>query len=291
MKVNIKNISKDFVNYYEQSREKNFDEKSKLWKVLYEKKNKDIFDAYLKLMRIFDKDYRLENRYEHAFNRYNNDYKNIKKVSENIDKYIIETCDKCNELFNLKNEKLELNFVLLVGLYMVDGWVTEFNNKTTAFFAIEYMKNEDAIKVFLAHEITHNIQNNLIEFGKITLAERLFIEGIAVAASEELCNIKDKAFCIYHNTENANEIVEKCELQWTNVKLDIIDNLDNKSDEYTSKYFGGDTGNENLPKRSGYLYGYNIIKELLKTNSFEELLRWNKEKIICEIKKCIITLK
>lgn len=66
MKINIRNISDQFFNYYEKSKKLTFEDKVKLWKKLYEEPNKDIFDAILNLSHNFDKEYKLEYRYEYA---------------------------------------------------------------------------------------------------------------------------------------------------------------------------------------------------------------------------------
>lgn len=290
MKVKIRDISNDFCEFWDKSKGKSYNEKVKIWKSVYEEPNRDVFDKHLSLARIFKKDFNLEDRYEHSFKKYENCINKVKSINENIEEKIMETCNACMKLFDIGNDSdLELCFVTMVGLYLADGWVSDFKGRPTTFFAMEYMPKPENVNIFLAHEITHCIHNNISEFGNdLTLAERIFIEGFAVTASKKLCEGRDT----YVYIGKSNEWLIRSMESWEYAKQDVIDNLGNKTDEYTSKYFmGEDNKSLKIPARSGYTYGYFLVNKLLEKYTFHEMIKWKSERIIKEVNKEIINLE
>lgn len=289
MVLNIRNICEDFLKYYEAARGKTFEESEKLWKELYEEPNRDILDTYLGILRIFDPNFKLESQYPYAFNRYDEQYEKIKASIKSINGDIIEKCKECKELFKVKDEEdISLTFILFVALYIADGYIIDYKGKPTAFFAVEKLYTGDTLKIFLGHEVTHNIHRQLSGIKeKCTLAENIFQEGLAVAVSEELCKGQKPAYYIYHANRRAEELTEKAQAAWGVMKEHILQDLHKVGDEHGARYFGGDTGYEDVPCRCGYAYGYSVVKRLLEEYTFEELIRWNSERVVEEVERVI----
>ncbi|MPN04575.1 hypothetical protein SDC9_151816 [bioreactor metagenome] len=42
-----------------------------------------------------------------------------------------------------------------------------------------------------------------------------------------------------------------------------------------------------IPKRIGYLIGYKVVSHLSKSHSLDELILWNSERIIEEVKEAV----
>ena len=289
MVLNIRNICEDFLKYYEASRGKTFEEKVKLWKDIYEEPNRDILDTYLSIMRIFDPKFKLESQYPYAFNKYDEHYKEIEESIKSINGDIIEKCKECKELFKVKDEEdVTLTFILFVALYIADGYIIDYKGKPTAFLAVEKLYIGDTLKIFLGHEVTHNIHRQLSGIKEqCTLAEKIFQEGLAVAVSEELCKGHKAAHYIYHANRNAEALAEKAMNGWHVMKEHILKDLHKVGEEHGVRYFGGDTGDEDVTCRCGYAYGYSIVKKLLGQYSFEELVRWNSKRVIEEVERVI----
>lgn len=284
VEINIRDISKEFCKFWDTAKDKSFEEKSKLWKELYEEPNRDVFDNHLSLFRIVVKDFQLEDRYEYSFNRYNKEIENINAISCVIEEKINETVLKCKELFEVsKDNPMVLNFITMVGLYFGDGWVSTFKDKPTTFFAMERMPSPNNLGIFLAHEITHCIHQNLTEFSdELTLAERLFIEGFAVLSSEILN--PGQAPVVYLKLGSDDDAwYELCKKKWQDAKKDIVENLYNTTDEYVAKYFmDGDA-----PTRSGYTYGYFMVKKLSESYPLSDMIQWKRDRMIEEVEKII----
>ena len=168
---------------------------------------------------------------------------------------------------------------------MADGWNTLFKGKSTTFFAVENMPNKkEAVDVFLSHEITHGFHTSLVEFDdKDSLAHSLFLEGFAVAASEYIFKGFDEITYILVGANSQEDIIDKCNKAFSNLKDDIKNNLDNISDEYKALYFGGKS--DRVPYKAGYVYGYHMIKDFLKEYSFSQMIRWDKERVKEEVRK------
>lgn len=286
MKTNILNVTNDFLNYYEIAKDLSYEDKVKVWRELYEDKNMDIFVEALKIAHIFYQDYKLEDSYEYAFENYEKAYNKILNVSEEIDGKILNTVNRCVELFQVKDEEIEsLDYVVFVGLFMADGWNTIVKGKSTTFFAIENMPvKEEVTNIFLAHEITHGFHTSLVKFNdKGSMAESLFLEGFATVASEWIIKGHEEELYLLCGAKEEENWLNKCVASFAKFKDDIKNNLENENDEYRALYFGGRS--EGIPYKAGYVYGYYMIKDLLKEYSFSEMIRWDKERIKDEVRK------
>lgn len=267
----------------------NFQEQKLMWKQLYEIPNKDIFNHLDYIFKLGDKNYSIDRNLQKCFQRYSSCYDNIKVINKVIKQDIDKICKRCSEVFMIND--LKLNFITIVGQFHSNAFVTPFNGKT-AFYFLEMLPEQMYLYIVLAHEITHLFQFSQLNKGdeELTLAEYIFIEGLACFASGIICPGFSKAEYLCFNSES-NQWLTDCEKYLSNVKTEIINNIESTDYFYSRKYFTiySEYGNE-IPKRIGYVLGYDIISYLNKLYSMDKLILWNSNKINKEVKSAILSI-
>lgn len=284
MLIHIRDISGMFCDFWEKSNGLNFEEKRLMWKDFHELPNKDIF-SYLESIKNYSID-----ELEECFKKYAIHYDKITIFSDIIKNNINEICKSCSNIFNINN--LELNFVIMVGQYHADAFATTLFNETTAFYFLEKMPELKYLDIVLGHEITHLFQFSqfIKEEHETTMAENIFMEGLASFASSIICPGFSKAEYLYFNSQS-NQWLLDCKKYLPRLKSEIIDNIENTEDFYCKKYFSeSNEYTSGIPKRIGYLLGYDIIAYLNKYYSLDELIRWNSDKAKVEVRNAILNI-
>jgi hypothetical protein len=200
-----------------------------------------------------------------------------------------KTCKRCSEVYKIT--ELKLNFIVLVGLFKANAFVTSYNDET-AFYFLEKMPDKKHLNILLAHEITHLFQFSQLNDDDYipTLADNIFTEGLACFASSCLCPgfSLSEYICMNFGWEHW---ISKCMAQFNYIKNEVMDNLESKNSEYFTKYFVGDNAVKNsIPTRIGYLIGYYVIEHLNKKYALDEIITWQQERIIKEVKDTVMDI-
>jgi uncharacterized protein YjaZ len=289
MLVKIRDISNMFCTFWENAHILSFEEQKLLWKQLYEAPNKDIFDHFDFIFKLSDNNYSIDNDLKECFKKYPGQYNNIKVLSNVIKGNIDSICKKCSEVFSIND--LELNFITMVGQFHANAFVTPFNG-TTAFYFLEQMPEQKYLKPLLAHEITHlfHFSQLIKEEYEPTIGEHIFMEGLACFTSCIIFPGFSKSEYLCFNSESGQWLLDY-EKYLGKHKTEIINNIESTDYFHFMKYF---TGNSEytcgIPKRIGYILGYDIISYLNKSYSLDELILWNSDRINKEVKDVILNI-
>jgi len=243
------------------------------WNKHYHLKNKDVFDSYLELIRLFVPDAELNQFLEHAIDKYKDEAKGIDQYMHRLDLNLNEVTGELKSLFKIQaNEIADLPVISFIGFYLADGWNIKFKEQATTFFALESIpKDPMSLKLFIAHELTHGIHALLIDFDEHkTLAESLFAEGLAVAASKALQDGFTDSEYLWVGARVPDQWEDACDQALCNNKTELLRDLE-LTEGMTNKYFG--QGSHGFPSKFGYYIGFKLITDLLKTYSFNELIR------------------
>lgn len=120
------------------------------------------------------------------------------------------------------------------------------------------------------------------------LADNIFTDGLACYASSRICPGFSLAEYICMSSGWECWILE-CRKQFSYIKNDIVANLESTDNAYFMKYFIGDnTIKDGIPTRIGYLIGYYVIEYLNKKYTLDEIIAWQQERIIDEVKDAVI---
>lgn len=292
LKLYIKNISKVFCDFWNRAQELEIQEQKLLWEQIYEEPNKDIFDCLSVILSEGDSVFSFDNKLEECLNIYNRCFGSIKEVNRIIDETIESICKKCSELYKI--DDLELHFIIMVGQFFSNAFVAPYKGNNTAFYFLEKMPEQKYTGVLLAHEITHLFHfSQLIHKDKEynpSLAERIFIEGLACFASSRICPNFTLSEYLWFSSSWEQWVID-CKRKMSYFKDEIFNSIESTDFYYFNKYFVGDGKNkEGIPTRIGYLLGYYILENLHKTYSVEEMIRWDSEKIKKEVRSSVLLI-
>lgn len=182
---------------------------------------------------------------------------NIEEVIKNIIKKLETT---------LKIEESEEEIFIIFGFHTTTIYSTEYQKKNVTVLLLESTLGlEENIKMLLAHEYTHWIRKKTFchDIFESCMGERFVTEGIACNFSEKMVpNKKESYYCI----------VPQKTVNWVNQNMKIIDglvkeSLDSNKGMYNFFYMFAKTIPDNMPVRTGYVYGYLKVKKYLKENN------------------------
>lgn len=286
MLINIQNIADAFCDFWEKANKLDQEEKKVLWKEIYEIPNKPIFHHLESIYKTVNSSYNVNDSLEMCSQRYELNYNKINLLSGTIENDLNKICKRCSEIFDIND--LKLNFVTMVGQFNANAFVTPYKG-TTAFYFLEQMPEERYVDILLAHEITHlfHFSKFIGNDSKASLAERIFVDGLACFTSSVICPGFTIAEYLSFD-DRSSQWLRDCEAALPSIKAEVINNIESLDYSYFLKYFSlncEDMGK--IPKRIGYLIGYKVISCLSKTHSLDELILWDSERVIEEVKEAV----
>lgn len=185
----------------------------------------------------------------------------------------------------------DMRWVLLVGLFHADGWLTMVDGTPTCFVAVELLGDLRLAEVLLAHEAAHACHlscapDRLDDLDR--LGHSLFVEGLAVVASARVVpGFAEGTYLWPGRTRTADDTdvatwVAACESAWPDLRTMLLRNLD-RTDEatYAAAFLGGGEPN-GLPIRAGYFAGARLVAALAAEHALADLARWPATRIADE---------
>ena len=280
--IRIRNLSHDFLDFWEEARGKGQDEQLRLWQERYESKHPDLFQVY------FTPPYwgRREDL-PAALQRYAKDVKRIGKTAEKMEKLLPKIAASTLAFFGVDEDAIEIDVILFAGVYHADGFVFAVAGRTTVFLALECLAwhGPGSAELLIAHELSHGMQFALGQRAHSQLAAtftqdplslftrldlRLFAEGFAISASKRIVPGRDEPVYLPYTPK---------QWEWCRANRDRLIEItlrglaENDQDVY-SKLFESRETTEELPcQRIGYYVGYLAIEKLLERYTLQELAK------------------
>lgn len=279
MKINIINIVDSFVNFWENVQDKEIIEQKNLWESDFRNKHKDIFDIYFTNWGSME-------LLENSLNKYPTSIERIKTNANYINTEINVLNKKLENLFG--EDDLEMNLVIMVGLYSSNGWVTNYNGVETVFIAAEFFDNLDYIAILIVHELAHAYYYNKSKMTKQdqNIAVSMFDEGFATFVSEKIFDgLSENEYLWF-----GNEYLELWN-DFNNNEAKVLNFIKNKLNSKDSKtyslLFSMQANSYGMPCRSGYGIGYRFVKRLSEKYPLSQMLEWNNKEISNKMEKTL----
>jgi hypothetical protein len=281
--IRIRNLSQDFLDFWEEARDESQEDQLKLWQELYDSKHPEVFQVY------FGPPYfgRRECLPD-ALQRYAKDVERIGKTAEGIEELLPKIIAGVLSFFALGEDEIEIDVIAFVGIYHASGFVFPVGGRTTVFLALENLAEyeSDRVKIGIAHELSHALQFALGQRAASQLSAafmddplslftridaRLFAEGFAISASRQIIPAQDQPDYLFYTAEqwtwcqaNRNRLVE----------MTLRGLAGDDQEVYTKLFqmFESREGAEGLPyQQTGYYVGYLAIEKLLERYTLREL--------------------
>ena len=276
--IRISDLTQSFFTFWKAAQDKEQAEQLRLWQELYESKHREVFQVY------FSPPYwgQRENLPE-ALKRYEEDNKRIRKIADAVEELVSKIVPKVLTAFDTREDEVEIDVIIFVGTYGVDGFCFPVADRWTIFLALERLSYYgDAIRPLVAHELSHGFYFELggkahpAPFTKIMkdpsfffrVAPGLFMEGLAVAASKRIVpGLEERTYLLYTPKQ-----WEWCQENRATLMALVLNELENQDQEAYFKFFTTGKPAEELPyPRAGYYIGYLAIEQLLNQHSLREL--------------------
>lgn len=260
---------------------KSANKKFQLWKKLFERSHKDIFNTYY---RWGHKKY-----WPITFKNYDKKYKpKCIKINEVETKKLIPQV--LNKLSKVIKSRGSLPIMLFVGLSLTNGFVDKYKKKYTTFLNLEQYDDSFTLKVFLAHELTHciHLQNNPSIYywhgNKVNWYNALVLEGVATYLTKKILKISsaDALWGNYLNKKERADFVQWCEKNKVKLKQQLLRQID-KTKKEESQFFGGKKPRGCPYYRTGYFLGLDLVENLLQKMKLKEVIMLKGAKLRKEI--------
>ena len=288
MSVHIRDVTPDFLEFWRSARNQPASVKEQLWLDLYENPNRALLEIYFSR-------YGRRTNLESALQRYDEAVDDIRSISPKVRSIIEQIAPKCAELFEQSVYKLP--FVLMVGVFNSDAWVTELDGQATTFMALEVESNRrlSSLAITVAHEIAHSFhaQCSSLKQDTTTVGEGLLLEGLAVLSSMRLAPGSPEIDYLWPGGEqtvtgqDCHDWLHECRSNQRYICEQLLEDFERSDeDRYASYYFSRlQTQREGIPLRVGYVIGYELIRALHKEHTIAELARWSPGRVMAETRQ------
>ncbi|MEM7111064.1 MAG: DUF2268 domain-containing putative Zn-dependent protease [Chloroflexota bacterium] len=290
IRLEINNICPDFVDFWAEARDQKPSLQKKLWHERYRQRHEAIFDVYFsRYGRLSSLDTALL-QFEATANK-------VQQLAPQLTQQIERLAQASAQLFAA--DRADLQFVLLVGLFNSDAWVTELNGRLTTFLALEAKTNSrlSVLEVTIAHELAHAFHGELsqLKMNSTMVGEGLFLEGLAVLASTILVPERKTAdyLCPGGNQtatgQDCAAWLAECKAQMPFLRQRLLQDLKISDENVYASYFWNRPQSQQagIPLRSGYVVGYQLVKALHSRYSIAEMARWSPQQTIFEIRHAL----
>ncbi len=278
--IRIRDLSRDFLKFWDAAQGKEQEEQLKLWWEMYESKNPEVFGVY------FSAPFwgRRENLPK-ALPGYGKDSEKIAKAAGKTAELIPKIVKGALTAFATGEGEIEMDVIAFVGVYGADGFVFLLEGRPAVFLALEHLAEYEIerAEALIAHELSHGlhialgkranpgtfakIMENLEEFIS-WIARNVFDEGLGTCASKRIIpGLGERTYLFYSPEQwawcrrNEGRLIEQ-----------LLERLDSKDQETCSKFFTTWRPTEELPyHRTGYYVGYLAIEKLLERYSLRDL--------------------
>lgn len=279
----IRDITPDFLTFWEKAQNRPTTVQRQLWQDLYEGPNRDVFDIYFSR-------YGNRQNLNSAFQKYDQIVGRVQEIAPHIDRVIEQIVPTCASLFEC--EEHELPFVLMVGVFNSDAWVTELSGQATTFLALEADVNSklSSLPITIAHEVTHGLHARCsnLKMNSTLVGEGLFLEGLAVCVSRIVVPDAPEVSYLCPGGEqtlagqDCREWLDECRNRYTYVCEQLLANITQADEETYASYFWSreQTRRTGIPLRVGYVVGYDLVRQLHQQYPIAEMARWTPEQVM-----------
>jgi hypothetical protein len=282
--MGVRDVTPDFFAFWSRARGRSPDEQRQLWYELYEEPNRE-------LLALCGGRHGNPEVLPAALARFPNDLQRVRETLPVLRAAIERTDPELARLFAL--DRLDLHWVLLVGMYWSDGWVVQLDGLPTCFIAVEMLDSPLRAEILLPHEaahVTHQARLGSHYADLTTLGDSVFVEGLATLASSHMAPGFSEVAYLWAGLERTplrglpvSDWLAHCEASWPALQSRLLRELHDTSPERTAAYFLGSRTPEDLPERIGYFAGYRLVSALAKEHPIADLARWPSERITREI--------
>ncbi len=279
MAKRVTDITPDFFQFWERAEGRAPDEQQRLWYELYEAPHDD-------LLSLCGGRHGMPEALPAALARFPEIVPHLGDTASHIRVAIERTGAEIAALFDL--ERLDLHWVLLVGMFWSDGWVVEVDGHPTCFIAIEMIGSPLHAKLLLPHEAAHVAHAACLgdEWAALdTLGCDLFLEGLATLVSSRVVPGLGEKMYPWAGLErtrrglSAEAWLADCETSWPAVRSRLLRDLAATDTKTIVPYILGDQAPPDLPERVGYFAGFRLVSALAQRYSIAEMARWPAERL------------
>jgi hypothetical protein len=190
----------------------------------------------------------------------------------------------------LGQRSAELHFVLFVGVYASNAWVTSFRERPTAFFCVEQLPDIPYDEILVAHETAHAL-HQIVRQGHwrdTSVLHRLFEEGLATLSSAVARTDHADGDYLWF-APGFDGWVRDCAAAWPVIRNDLLAAAPDSSAAIAALFHAG-RSHRQLPDRSGYYAGLKVLRELKSRYSLNELIAWSANRATDEVRRSLFQL-
>lgn len=271
----IVNVVDDFLNFWEQARGKKMSRQYKLWKRLVESKHQDYFDRAIYQNATPQERLVLLNQFLIRVPSRINRLREFNKIAEEELRIALYNFKSRFPFYHQRQD-------IFIGLsfFLFDGSVRAVKNENgspdTLCLGAEVLTeyNSEQLQIAFAHEFFHLYHFNYL-LNQPTLAQMrtahipLIVEGLAVAGAETVYPAMSPTLYL-HFTDKQFE-AQRDELATSARKFLELIKADATPDKYEQWFTDAPSGN--IPKRGGYLLGYEVVQRIMAMYTLDQIVR------------------
>jgi hypothetical protein len=241
----IASICPDFMRFWESARDQPDDEAARLWDGIYEEPNRDVVDVYYSA-------WGRKERVRESLPRFAEVGPGIARTEGRLRGAL--PAAELQTAAQFRVDDLERDYLLMVGVFSSDSWVTEFGGRITSSYALEMLADEDE-RIVLSHELAHLAHARALHASwradpeSSPILAALYREGVAILASRALAPEATDAEILWLGRQPPERSLETVESRRDELSRELVSALDDPA-RYGEFFLGAAA--VDFPPRAGY---------------------------------------
>jgi hypothetical protein len=265
----IEDLTPDFISFWEDAAGCDLPAQRKLWQLTYEDRNRDFFDLYYR-------EWAKREQLDDALVAFSTWFPSLDEAMTRLRGILAATPAATAERLETQPGRLSLH--VFVGVFSSNAWVARFRGEPTAFFALEHLPDHPCDEILVAHETAHQLHEYARsgDWDGYSVAGRLFEEGLATVASEEI--VPGRSAAEYLWLDNGfDDWVDACIASWDSTREELMKSLALSGRDHQRRFFFG-ADDSVLPSRVGYWAGRMIIRKIQEKHDLAEMVSWSPQR-------------
>ena len=280
--LNIEDLGADFFSFWEAAAHVERAAQRALWQEMYEDCHHEIFDLYYR-------DFGERDSLDQALERFPGEVEAIAERWRRAPDVVRSATRRVTNLLGLVVP--ELRFVIFVGLFSSNAWVSDFRGGPTTFFAVERLPDSPGDEILIAHECVHQLHRLLStdRWDDQRVTHLLFQEGLATAVSEEIVPGRGEAEYLWFEGGFTDWLAE-CRRCWPSIRSELVESAEGRAAQSPDRFFSGGGARRysgELPERAGYFAARMVMREIQGEYPLSEVIGWSANKAELEVRAAL----
>lgn len=286
MSITVRDLTPDFLAFVAAAAAADGAGRRALWQ-RYVDKNQDVFDVY------FARAVPIGDELDDLLNRLLQQVDHLQRRARAASDGAADALTAAVRLMGATQDAVDVQAVVMVGLFRANGWVDQLAGRDELFIAVEQLPDVDRHgRLLLVHEAAHVVHSRVRQgsaWSDYGVSEALLAEGLATQVSAEAVPDLSDAEYLWFDDDHQGWL-DECSRQRSVIAARLAQDLEAYDLDTYAVYFmtRESARREELPRRCGYFIGLQVARQLRRAHTAAAISRWDRDRVKREVRAALL---